>query len=238
MFRRIAGKIDPKVKAYIPNPSGPTPTPAAYTKLLMHFDTDFSDDAGHTASNTGVVIDTASKVFGAGSADFGDGAGNNLDFLYSADFAFADGDFTIDFRMKLKYTAGSYHNCIFQNGSGGCGWGINFQDGSQINFVYSSTGASFDNVVHASFSFTEDTWYMIKVAVISGLCYLFVDGICLNPGGTALTSAIFDPGADTIIGKDPLGADMEGSLDELRILKGLGDASSDFTPPSTPYVVV
>ena len=237
MFRRIAGKIDPKVKAYIPNPSGPTPTPAAYTKLLMHFDTDFSDDAGHTASNTGVVIDTASKVFGAGSADFGDGDGNNLSIAYSSDFSFADGDFTIDFRVKLHSLGANYHNAIFQN-DGGFGWGINFQDGTAVKFLYSTTGAGFDKNVDISYSFVAGTWYQIKITRVSGVVYMFVDGVLINTGGTSAPEVIYDTGGALTIGRDPVGADIYASMDELRILKGLGDATADFTPPSTAYVIV
>ena len=242
MFRRIAGKIDPKVKVYIPNPTGPTPTPAAYTKLLMHFDTDFNDvsPSSHSITNNNVIIDNTYFVFGGGSADFGLSTANNLAVPYSADFAFGTGDFTIDFRLMLHYISGSYHNAFCQQGGGGFGWLICFTDGGLVVFRWASDtsdGSSLDQNISVSYSFSQNTWYHIKITCVSGSLYLFVDGICINPGGSVMGSGIFDPGADLLIGTDPyspIGAEM----DELRILNGLGDATTDFTVPVTPYAVV
>ena len=217
-----------------------TPTPSAYTKLLMHFDTDFSDDAGHTASNTGVIIDTTSKVFGAGSAFFDDGLGYSLIAPYSSDFDFGSGDFTVDFRIMFTGLYGGYHLTIGNCEFGNWGWWIGFQDAAQVQFNYFVYGSEVLSVA-ASFSFSLSQFYHIKVSCVSGVVYLFVDGVCLNPGGTALVGAIYNPGLPLWIGAlSPSGGvyEIRGWLDEVRILKGLGDATADFTPPTMPYAIV
>ena len=220
-------------------PTG-TPTPAAYTKLLMHFDSDFSDDAGHTFTNNGVIIDTTSKVFGAGSAFFDDGLGHSLIAPYSSDFDFGSGDFTVDFRIMFTGLVGGYHCTIGNCEMGNWGWWIEFQDANQMHFNYSVYGSE-GLFVAASFSFSLSQFYHIKVSCVSGVVYLFIDGVCLNPGGTALEGAIYNPGLPLWIGVlSPSGGvyEIRGWLDEVRILKGLGDATADFTPPTTPYVIV
>ena len=217
-----------------------TPTPSAYTKLLMHFDSGFSDSSlsAHVATNNGVVIDHESYVFGGGSADFDSSLGYYLTLPYSSDFVFT-GDFTIDFRFKFHSLGGAYHHLLSTGDESSQGWVVYTQDGTQLQFRYNN-GSSV-NIISASFSFDTGVFYYIKISCVSGLVYLFVNGICLNPGGTALDGSIYNPEKDFWIGSwNPGGGNLDcnGEMDELRILNGLGDAITDFTPPSMPYIVV
>jgi hypothetical protein len=94
--------------------------------------------------------------------------------------------------------------------------------------------------VSASYSFSLNQWYHVAVSRVSGVLYLFVNGVLQNAGGTSFTTNVKDSSAEVRVGR--LGFDATykyqffGRIDEVRITKGSGRGyTSTFTAPTEAY---
>ena len=94
----------------------------------------------------------------------------------------------------------------------------------------------------ASFNFSLDTWYHVACVRSGNLVYLFVDGTLLNAGGTAFSKTIKDTTTTLKVGALEYDTTyhyyLNGWIDDLRITKGVGRYTADFTPPSAAYADV
>lgn len=231
-------------------PSGP---PAANVTLLLHMDgangsTSFPDNSlsPKTVTPSGdAQISTAQSKFGGSSAVF-DGNGDYLSSSGNADFDFGAGDFTIEFFVRLEaYSdsySGNYGAAIVSTyrGSGGlpAGWQVRINGTSSsfttVNVYTGSTDLNF------SASFALSTWYHVAVCRVAGQLRVFVDGVQAGPVVSNTDS--FDGSAS---GSRPLMIGslndatfkfyLNGYLDEMRLTKGTGWYTADFTPPVAPF---
>ena len=242
MFRRIAGKIDPKVKAYIP----PTPPGSGYTKLLLHMDgdpysTDFIDSSLNpktiTAIGAAQIIDTPVK-FGSGSLALDGITGTALQVAASDDFDLGSGDFTIDgwFYFVSEFTPANFG--LF--GSSTDYWlGIFVDASGYLHPFASSNGVSWDILPGDSLSSTiavnRNEWVHIAFVRSGDVWTIYINGttaFTITQSGTLVSRAT----EDKVIGKWGTGGmPWEGYVDEFRISKGIARWTTDFTPPSAPY---
>ena len=219
-----------------------------YTKLLLHMDgvngsSAFADSSsyGRAVTATGATVSTVQRKFGGASGSFGTSGGKYLAIPYSSDFVFGSGDFTIDFWYCPLVHGGSYNlQCTNTQDESHTGWQVLMTDGIALKFAYSTTGIGWAPNVTGSYTFTNSTWYHIAVVRSGNGIFLFVNGTVLNPGGTAISGSIFDPGYQLVIGQyigysssSTYGANSY--IDEFRISKGVARWTSNFTPPTSAY---
>jgi hypothetical protein len=230
--------------------------------LLLHCDgtngsttfTDNSPSPKTVTANGNAQISTAQSVYGGASGLF-DGSGDYLTVADAAAFEFGSGDFTIEARIRLTaYPAsngGLYEASIVSKdvvGSRGFTFNLN-------GTVNSYTGISFlgfsGNTTYASVSattgFSLNTWYTVSVVRSGNLVYLFKDGVLLNAGGTAFSLTIQDTSTTVKIGAENFDSTYlypyPGYIDEVRITKGVGRYTADYTPateafPNVKYALV
>lgn len=217
-----------------------------YNVLLLHMEgsdgsTDFVDSSYLEHSITayyGAEIDTGQKKFGVSSGYFpGSLEYGYLEIPYHASLCMESGRFTID--------------CWFRPYGGfSGGWVAQTDDVSnRVQFYFSPSDryVSFSIKVGGSFliyltsgpALEDNIWH--HVAIIRGWGNNDNQwAICLN--GEAIDTVIAeeswpDLNVPTHIGMyDTIERHIGGHIDELRISKGVARWTSNFTPPSSPYL--
>jgi hypothetical protein len=208
-----------------------------YTVLLMHMDgsdngTTFTDECGKTVTVHGdVCTKTGISKFGTASAYFN----NNGDYLSledSEDFNFGSGDFTIDFWIyptsditntdifSNYWTNGNYSLIIWGN-----------------EFYCSSNGSTWDVCNAASLgTIPLNEWTHIAIVRYGTSLKVYVNGTAVV--SIITTASIHNSTEPILIGGSPSQNDtMTGYIDEFRISKGVARWTSDFTPPTSQYVL-
>ncbi len=211
------------------------------TVLLMHMDgvdngTVFSDQTGKTVTRYGdtkTVIGT--KKFGSAAAYF-DGSGDYLSLADSDDWNFGSGDFTIDAWVYLS-DASKPHLILGQD-----------EDGTHQSFfvVQGSTKylrlASLNNTytidaVTSTINWQTNTWYHIAYVRNGSNQYLFLNGVpqILTTNTLGVWTDFNSPLYVGSLPSNPAIYDLKGSIEELRISKGIARWTSNFTPPNAQY---
>lgn len=226
-----------------------TPPVAAYVitavQLLMHFDgtdgsTTFTDssDAAHTMTAAGnAQLDTAQFKFGTASGLF-DGTGDYVSSADSSDWDFAAGNFTVDCWVRFASVAttqtffGQYDGSTDQRG-----WALQFEQASGVlRFLYSTDGIN-PVAIDGTWAPAINTWYHVAAERFNGRILLFVDGVNLTRPANSATfhnsTAEFSIGVNNI--PAPPQNAFNGHIDELRIIKGTGFYTANFTPPTVEY---
>jgi hypothetical protein len=145
----------------------------------------------------------------------------------SADFQFGTGDFTIEW-MQYIGTLGTMVPVDGRNAGGDIAPSFYFlADGTIHYFV------SVDQIVSAAGVILAATWQHVALSKISGSSKLFVAGTQAGStyadGNTYVGPVPFQFGA-AVVGGNP----VNGRLSNLRVTKGVGRYSANFTPPSLP----
>lgn len=231
-------------------PVVPPVVPAdVFTKLLLHCDgsgTDFVDSsitARRGIGTNGAAMSTAQQKFGTSSALF-DGVDDYIALSDSTDWAFGNGDFTIDCWVRptnvntsaiFGQFAGSQNNVFsigpnaFADGAAGSiGW-VARNSGAVIVARYNSTAAVVTTGVwqHVAWERQGSTFR----------CYVNGTSVPLTTTTAIGTSTLDDIADRALIGLRSDGAmPYAGHLDELRISKGIARYGGvNFTPPTAAY---
>lgn len=191
---------------------------------LMHFDGDLTDETGRVWTLTG------SPIIG-GVGRFGECitfSGSSSERVSSTHPAFGTDDWTVEMWVRFISTAGQQN--FFENLNSS---GIN-PAGRFTIYQVSGTLKVFINSSDQISTPTPSTsdWHHISVSCESGIVRLFVNGEVKgswNSGGLNFdqTLTVFGAGFGT--------ASLFGSLDELRITKGVARYTENFTPPTEPF---
>jgi hypothetical protein len=212
--------------------------------LLAHCDgangsTTFTDVYGHTITPNGnAQISTAQSKFGGASALF-DGTGDSLSIANSTDFSYS-GDFTLEF--QIRFAAGSGTLMRLYNDESVTEYGILFNKNTANRFAFfympsdSPNKGDSGNLVsiEGTTAASLDTWYHIAVCRFASTIRLFVNGT--QEASTSLTSGIYNPGSTKYFGQRFDGSGyLNGYMDEIRITKGTGRYTGNFTPPSAAF---
>lgn len=181
-----------------------------------------------TPQITGTVTTVAQSPFSGGGNSYS--LPNSVtSYLYAAGqsgFAFGTGDFTIEWFQNE--TDSNTFPRIFWYGSGPS-IGVSIENGTFYtwtpSFTSLKTGMS-----------QKNAWRHFALVRISGRLYLYYDGVIQNSGGTANTANITDTTSNFVWGAKVGGLASEqfgGYLTNIRIVKGLGVYTGNFTIPTS-----
>jgi len=204
----------------------------SYTKALLHFDMNRTDDVGNTWVNDGTspYFTVSGKFDGCvyNILDTSNGALSCTDQV--KDLTLTNGDFTVDCWAK-NYGNTNYPADIFGNGtSAGMTFRIYTSYGKIIVYFYDGTYYSYTSTS----ALNSSTWVHVSF-VRSGINnYLFMNGILeifesssnlISPSGYPQIARVLSaPSSHGIY------------IDELRI-SSIARWTSDFTPPTAPYTL-
>ena len=219
--------------------NGVTVTPSNTKLLCCHHSTITTDGSSNqtiTANGTTApAVSNFAPIGGMKSAYFVGGTGNtsSLTTGSTADFAFGTGDATVEFWV---YFSGG-------NWSSGVPFLVDFTNSSDTNFLHIASGGGLSNKVRfygpsnstGNISLSTYRWYHIAAVRKSQVWYLYVNGTqddgishsdTQNYGNTTLTI-----GARR--GNTSNDYKLNGSISNLRVIKGQAIYDTTFTPPSS-----
>jgi len=217
----------------------------AATKLLMHFDGNWTDSAvgaalktPHVFTASGAAQLTAGGKFGTGAAFF-DGANGSCiqtPFTTAVDLCPYSGDFTVDFWMYR--TVANTGQIIGPRATGVYGaWIIYDYPDGHLAMYASQNGAAWDIFNGFNFGITpSNQWVHIAVVRCAALSQNFMFYINGSPSASAnFPNAILSPLANPFsIGGYVSGPGFIGYLDEVRF-SDVARWRAAFTPPTAPY---
>lgn len=197
--------------------------------LLIHADgpdgsTVFVDSSGtHTlVANPTVIISTARFMFG-GSSLRNDGVVGSLDLGPGETLPFRGGDFTVDFWFNLSAAGIGTTQGFYTSAS----------VGTIFQISYNGTTIEIPGKCASAVVIVGDTWYHCAAAKQAGTLYFFLNGFLqstFNDSANAYITNQF-----TSIGVDAAFNQINGWMDEIRVLVGHAAWTSNFGPPSSPY---
>lgn len=217
--------------------------------LLLHMNgtngsTSFVDSSGSTKTVTaynGAAISTAQSKFNGSSGLF-DGANTYLLVDDSSDWYLGTGAFTIEAFIRLTAQA-TTATIAAQRGTDTSNHAWSFTastaSGGQLQFRYTSSGSSVA-VRAPAWVPALNTWYHVCACRTAGTLRLFVDGLSID--SSANTVNIFDSPRPLMIGAGNNSTSvispqnyLNGHIAELRITKGVGRYTGNFTVPTQPF---
>lgn len=212
--------------------------------LLLHGDglngaTSFTDATRkHTITANGNVKLSSDKAKFGDTSFYFDGAGSYLSIDSSSDFAFGLGDFTIEMWV-----------CADHPYNGGTGEPVMLFDPREAGttnpgpiliigsskFLYTNS-----NTYHISGTTypVPGIWYHLALSRVSNVTRMFVNGFQEGVSYTDNYNNLVGTNKRPLIGVNawgPPAGSYKGWLDEIRITKGIGRYTSNFTPPTAPF---
>ncbi|MFH0985800.1 MAG: LamG domain-containing protein [Candidatus Omnitrophota bacterium] len=215
------------------------------TALLLHANgadatTTFaeSSNSNHSVTSYGnAQIDTAQSKFGGAAALF-DGNGDYLTVSDSAGWDFGSGDFTVDFWVYHNNAIGSLDDYInYYGGTNKYGWFIRRLNTGSLQIVLSSDGSNWDFNQITTETISSNAWHHIAVVRTGNTIKPFIDGTLATISTTTYSNAISTAADVLSIGREAetTAYMLNGSLDEIRISKGIARWTANFTPPASEY---
>ena len=222
--------------------------------MLLHMNgtngsTTFTDSSSYARTMTAVgnaQISTAQYKFGGASGLF-DGSGDYLTTPSAAALQLGSSDFTIDAWVRFAgwpvSEAGVYAQAIVAKAISSNAEFYFYVVGTassitSLRFIGFTNNTTYQNI-SVSHSFSLNTTYLVSVSRVGNLLYLLVDGILKNVGGTSFTTTIQSTSQQVSVGRIMWDAtykyELNGYLDDLRITKGVGRYTSDFSVPVNEY---
>lgn len=212
--------------ATIDVPTAP-PTAVTNTQLLINFTNGaiFDSTAINDLETVGnAQISTAVKKFGTGSI-YLDGTDDRLPIASTPNLNFGTGDFTVEAWVYPNSVAADWF-IVSAITSGGF-----FVGSSTAGFGYGRVGTAWD---YRAGSLSTGTWTHVAVSRNAGQIRVFVGGS--QVGTTQSSSTAYDLSlGGTTVGSQGANYYLNGYLDEVRITKGIGRYTANFTPPTAPF---
>lgn len=147
-----------------------------------------------------------------------------------ADFGFGTGDWTVEFWSFTQSDTTQNNNYIVDIGSNGLVFRI---IGDKLTYVNLTDGVN--DLYNTGATIIKDTWNHLAVCRISNTTKMYLNGIETASGSDNFNS----PAAAVSIGQYGGGSyTYKGFLSDLRIVKGTGVYTSNFTPPTVPLTAI
>ena len=165
----------------------------------------------------------------------------------NADFNYGSGDFTIECWWNSGGDLSTDINFVtlWNYASDRQAWGM-YWDADDGNFgLIASTGGSIgstDITFRQAANFEKNRWYHLAIVRISNTLTLYKDGTSIG-SNSSFTASIYENTVDPLIiggqmnGTDESAKIMRGFLSNLRIIKGEGIYTGNFTPPTSELTV-
>lgn len=210
---------------------------------LLHFDgadgsNIFTDEVSGNSwdAHADAAISTAESKFGGASGLFVSG----LDYLSMTSkpgFLLGSNDFTLECFIYLKATATNFPGIIGKRTSStsDANWGWGFNNSNKPFFQWSTTGSdspfiSWNNPI------SNTTWTHLAVVRNGSTISCYTDGVLDNSG--SITGSIHGSTQIVTIARISSGSviALNAYLDEMRITNGVARYTSNFDPPTAPFV--
>ncbi len=202
------------------------------------FDDESITMKGTAATSFTPTISTAQADFGASSINLTSGPifyAANSDWSLSS--ANAD-QFTVECSAYLNATGIDQVFLAVSNTGGHQGWLFGLTAAGDLEFNYSTTGATFNVSVAGAASPSTGQWYQFAADKdATGKIRVYKNGVMIA-SATPANSAIHDPGEHLTIGSDGLfSGKVNGYLDEVRITQDVARYASDsgYTPATAAF---
>ena len=220
---------------------GGTPTPGgdphwASVVSLLHFDgangsTVFVDQKGIEWLAEGDAKVTSAAKFGSGAALL-DGS----DWISAEKWAgleFGTGDFTIEAWVRTNLVSLSPNILSTRNGSPVGGFTFRIAANGRIQYFY-ATGTP---ITQGGPHLGDDSWHHVAYTRSGSTGRLFADGVHVSTVTDTNNHMLSSMAPRIYIGASTFvaGERFNGSIDDLRITKGVARYTSDFTPPTAPF---
>ena len=165
----------------------------------------------------------------------------------NADFNYGSGDFTIECWWNSGDDLSTDINFVtlWNYASNRQAWGM-YWDADDGNFgLIASTGGdigSTDITYRQAAGFEKNRWYHLAIVRISNTLTLYKDGTSIG-SNSSFTGTIYENTVDPLIiggqmsGTDESNKIMRGFISNLRIIKGEGIYTGNFTPPTSELTV-
>ncbi len=219
-----------------------------YTKLLLHCDgtnggTAITDSSGnHNPSVVNnVVTSTTQSKFGGASLSFTKSSSSWLGFAESTDWHISSGaDFTYDFWVfPVSMPTYGLGVCgTLTSNSAGFGIalrGSNYGNNGQVAFL---TNGAWGAVSSAAVPL--NTWTHVAVVRYKGVVSIYINGV---QSGSTYSGSCTDSGDGFSIGDIYIQGSylsywgFDGYIDEFRSSNGVARWTTNFTPPTSEYVL-
>ena len=200
-------------------------------KPNQHFDVVTYTGNGKAVATAGnAQMSTAQSKFG-GTSLFLDGTGDYLTFGGETDFAFGTGDFTIEFWARSAVTISANTFLIDFRPTSTEGAYPSIVINSSGKLLYQSNSAT---LITGTTTISANTWYHVALTRSGTSTKLFVNG---NQEGSTYTDTInYLVGASRPVigsaGTVLATAQLNGYIDDLRVYKGAGKYTANFTTPT------
>jgi hypothetical protein len=181
--------------------------------------------------NTGMPVASGlSPFFPASSISFN----GSSDYLLvnntpNAVFDFGSGDFTVEAWVNLTYNLSGLSQIIggHNNGSS-ANWLLGIFGASGVTGKVIFYGTNGSTSVISTTTVAENTWTHVAFSMVSGTGTIYINGVASGSGSVSVSSGI-----PITIGDDNTGnpnAIYTGLISNLRVVKGIGVYTTDFTP--------
>lgn len=180
------------------------------------------------SSGTEPALSTTQAKFGPSSLHYSTSATTRCQSAASADYRWGTGDFTVEFWYFPTTTSGSYNVFEQRSSEPQVMPNISQNGNAMLYYVNGST-----RITGTALTGGANTWYHIALSRISGTTKLFCAGTSLGSYSDSNNYATSSP---VVIGSGYAGqAPIIGYIDEIRLSKGIGRYSSNFTPPTSAF---
>lgn len=203
---------------------------------LLHFEGDdestaFTDDGDYSITYSAVgsaQIDTAQSKFGSASG-LSPSGGGRLTGGTGTEQDFGTGDFTIDFWVRFA-TVASNQGMIGTDNGGGDWINLLWQTDNNLNLGVEGSDYTF------SWTPSADTWYHVAITRSGTNLRAFIDGTQIGITETD-SNTIANAGSNSYIWREEQvsGAQLNGWMDELRMVGDTAMWTANFTPPTGAY---
>jgi hypothetical protein len=186
----------------------------------------FTDATGKTVTVTGATTLTTSAKFGSTGGYF-NGTSNYLSIANNVGFNFGSGDLTLECWMKPTSISDGLAHMVFYYGPNQSVWV--YQADQTVIFAWGTTGA--DSLYIQTGNVLVNTSHSHVACVRSGTSMkIYVNGI-EGAAGT-LIGPVYTTAGTLQIGTSNGVNFYKGSLDDIRITKGVARYQTNFTPPT------
>lgn len=195
------------------------------------------DDCGNTATNrtSGAVISSTNTRDGRPVIDF---SSSYIAFPHHVDYQFDSEDFTIELWMMFNTIASAYQSFLtLRTGTGYAPWTLSLSNTNKIGVWLGNPTLTAWTIFLSNFTPTINDWFHLALVRSGTTLTFYVNGA--SQGSTTFTDPITYSASHglTIGGLTNVTEVFYGSMQDIRITKGVARYTGTFTPPSSIPVV-